>query len=126
MTNAVTRPRRESVFHAHLVRFHYGWQDYQSAIRLLDRQSDLQGLIRWAQRKRLKHQADYYQSLLVDAERQLARLGMVAPTVLRRALALRRMAALLIPEKRVYRRGAARKYHLRKESLRNKWAKLRV
>lgn len=120
MTNTITRTRRASAFHGLLMRFHYGWQDYQSAIRLLDRQSDLKGLILWAQRKRLKPQADYYQSLLVDAERRLTGLKMVAPTALRWAVVLRFIAALLIHEKRVYRRGAARIYRLRKESLRNK------
>jgi hypothetical protein len=120
MTNAITRRCRAPAFNGLLVRFHYGWQDYQSAVRLLDRQSDLQGLIRWAQRKRLKPQTDYYQSLLVDAERRLARLRLVAPAALRWAVVLRFIAARLIHEKHVYRRGAARKYCLRKESLRNK------
>ena len=100
--------------------FTRGWESYQTGLRLLHRRDDLKGLVRWAKRKRLGGPLAYYQSLLTNTELQLLRLTLCSPHTSRWTRLLYTLVAMLFHAPPQYRRGAAQKYRLRKESLRYK------
>jgi len=100
--------------------FQSGWSAYQTGLRLLDRRHDLEGLVRWARRKRLRGPHAHYRRLLMDTELDLLRLQLRFARASAWAHVAYACSRFVFNQTPKYRQGHAQKYHLRKESLRNK------
>jgi hypothetical protein len=90
------------------------WRDFQTIWERLERRSDLERLVRWAQRKKLKGVQYHYQRLLTETELLLIdnRIRRYRLTVW--VSRLHFMIRALLTATIKYQKGAAAKYRLRK------------
>src|SRR5260221_2392422 len=80
----------------------------------LTRQAELQRLIRWAEKKRLKNPHKCYQSRLNDERRRISLYTLRSPRSARIARWLLRLNSVMNPTQRYYPRGSA--VHYRRHS----------
>ena len=83
---------------------------------LLDRRTDLERLVRWAKRKRLKGQERWYRLLLTDTERILSTHNMRHPLFYSITILFYEITSSFTPKRYYIRRGAAAKYSVRRTS----------
>lgn len=84
------------------------------ALWLLNRSRDLMRLHRWALRKRLYPQANYYASLAASSESGLIRIQSAAPSAIAIARVIHWINGLLFPAPRYPRRGLADLYRVKR------------
>lgn len=89
---------------------HSAWYKFWQTLRTLNRRAELQRLIRWAQRKRLKGPLRAYQRRIEGEELELNRLNVRYPGAARWAYRVHRLNNLLFPAPTRHARGAARRY----------------
>lgn len=89
------------------------WRDFNSVLELLGRKDELERLIRWAHRKKLRPVHEYYQRLFVDAEIRLSTQALRHPYLVGLAEWGYCAAVMLNPPPYVYPKGSATKYRLR-------------
>lgn len=93
----------------HVFRFRTWWQSYATIWRLKTHQAELDGLSRWAERKRLKRQFQAYSARLREVEERLLLLGFHYPhRVL--FISILHLFFTNLRGERQYRRGSAEKY----------------
>lgn len=88
-------------------------RDFCAVYRLLNRRAELERLIRWAARKRLKGPRLFYERRKQDTEQRLWRYTMRVPQLARYARWLHLLYRLLFPPVRYPRKGAAGGYRPR-------------
>ncbi len=89
------------------------WQEIRAIIRNLHQQDDLERLVKWAKRKRLKGPRTYYQRLLFDIQDRLLRQRVRFPHLMFWAKLLYNINLLISPAPQYHAKGSAAKYRLR-------------
>jgi hypothetical protein len=85
------------------------WDDFNGALSALYRRDELDSLIKWAARKKLPAQQQFYTTRLIDEETRLTRYAHRSPRVFFWARVARWVNALITPPTRYYK-GYAAKY----------------
>ena len=89
-------------------------QQFYAIYCALNRQAELQRLVEWASRKRLKGPRNYYQLCLQDTQRRIFTLQVRSPRLTTLAWSLQYFNTLLFPTPRYFPSGAAKAYRNRR------------
>ena len=88
-------------------------RDFWAIYCCLTRQAELERLIAWAEKKRLKNPRKCYQSRLEDERRRIFLFRMRSPKLVFLARWLQRLNSVINPTPRYYRSGSAAGYRMR-------------
>jgi len=106
-----TRVRNHWFVMRHCYRF--GWRDFISILDVLSQHSELERLVLWSHRKRLRGVNAHYSRLLQDVEGRLSFRAMQHPYLSEIAKWVYCAVTMLNPPPHIYPKGAGAKYSLR-------------